>query len=159
MISEVTRLKIDAFMRKALEDIRLNAINIDTGQYFPKRLREELAAELSYEVTEDEFILRGKGYFYTLVTGRGPTVNPGPGAVRRYITEYLEEQGESGADLTRHAFNAATRQHEYGSKLYRSGQQSEVVKSIINEQTIADLKQQVAQALVIDVGKYIQESV
>lgn len=155
----VAKLKLHQFAKQAVAGIKANAINMDTGQYLPLSRRKELADQVTYELTDDELIIRGGGYFYTLVFGRGPTVNPGPGAVRRYVSEYLKEQGESGEDLQRHAFFASRKIHEYGSKPFRDRQPTTVVSQVINTETIRTLTESISTAFAADASRYILNSV
>lgn len=150
--------------KQLVEQLAYNIGTMDTGQYLPISHREAMAATVRYEIDEEEFRLVGGEYIWTYELGRGPTVNPGDGAVRRYVKEYIQEEGieprgqdAQGMPIDEDtlAYFISRRIHESGSKPWRSGQPTGVISEIINDKTVERVEQLLSEAYTLEIAEFI----
>lgn len=132
--------------------IKENILNVNTGNYVPRRERQIMADSLVYEITPNTFKIYGGKWVFTYEFGRGPTVNGGDGAVRRNALEYIKEEGIVSKYLTKDgksidqstlAFFISRKIHQEGTTLYRNKTRSGVISGVINDEEIDKLLQSV----------------
>lgn len=164
----ITRLKLEAFDKEIIPRLQDNFLGKETGNYTPRRQREEMAASVRSEFSEDTYTLYANGYAFTYEYGRGPTINPGNGAVRRNVLQYLTEEnitprGQKAngmpAELEDMAFWISRRIHEDGSKLFREKKQSGVISEVINAESLDKLQSSIAEALLIDTSSFLLKGI
>ncbi|NEM96172.1 hypothetical protein [Pontibacter burrus] len=163
-----SKLKLDRLGKQLVEQVAYNISTMDTGQYLPASQREKMAASVRYELDEEEFRLVGGEYIWTYETGRGPTVNPGDGAVRRYVLEYIREEGieprgqdKRGLpiDESTLAYFISRKIHQEGSKPWRTGQPTGVISEIINEKLLTNVEAMLTEAYAAEVAGFLLETI
>jgi hypothetical protein len=144
------------------DQIRHNLVYMDTGQYLPLSHRQAMADSVVIEEGENEFRLIGGPYIYTYELGRGPTVNPGDGAVRRYVMEFLEEeniQPYGNYDIPSVAYFVASKIHETGSRPYRKGEPTGVISDVINETLTKAIAAKIKDLYAVEVAGFIKKAI
>lgn len=159
-----SHLRLEQLGKQLVEQLAYNIGTMDTGQYLPASHREAMAATVKYEIDEEEFRLVGGEYIWTYELGRGPTVNPGTGAVRRYVKEYIQEEGIEPRGQDRNgmpidedtlAYFISRRIHESGSKPWRNAQPTGVISEIINDKTVERLEQLLSEAYTAELAEFL----
>jgi hypothetical protein len=159
-----SRIRLEKLAKEMVEKLRYNISTVDTGQYLPRANREAMAATLGYTLTDTTLELFGGAFIWTYEIGRGPTVNNGPGAVRRYVREYIREEGIEPKGQTREglpvdedtlAFFISRRIHELGSKPWRSGQPTGVISDVINDDAVAELEELLSEPYAVEIAHYL----
>lgn len=163
-----SRIRLEKLAKKWVAELQRNITTTDTGQYLPRAHREAMAATLGYSITDTEFQLFGGEFIWTYEIGRGPTVNDGPGAVRRYVREYIQEEGIVPRGQDRRgmpidedtlAFFISRKIHETGTKPWRSGQPTGVISSIVNDAAVAELEQILSEPYAADIAQYLTRAI
>lgn len=155
---------MDKLFKELVARVQTAIVMTDTGQYLPLSKRQAMADTVTYEADDEEFRLVGGKYIFTYEQGRGPTVNMGPGEVRRYVREYLEEnnitprgQDRRGIPIDRDtlAFFISRKIHEYGSKPFRNQERTGVLSDIINQELIAEADEMLSEAYAADIAQFL----
>jgi hypothetical protein len=160
----ITRLKLEAFDKEVIPKLKDNFLNKPTGNYTPRKQREQMASSVRSEFSDTTYTLYADAYAFTYEYGRGPTINPGTGAVRRNVLQYLTEeniqpkgQKRNGmpAELEDLAFWISRGIHEEGSRLFREKRQSGVISEVINSDSLDKLQASIAEALLVDTSTFL----
>lgn len=159
-----TRLRLEKLGKQLVDQLAHNIVTIDTGQYLPISHRERMAGTVKYELDDKEFRIIGGQHIWTYELGRGPTVNGGNGAVRRYVAEYIQENNiqprgldEMGLPITEEVldFYIARKIHEEGSKPWRNKQPTGVLTEIINDQTVEKIENLLGEAYTLEIAEFL----
>jgi len=159
-----TKLKLDRLGKQLVDQLAYNIATIDTGQYLPTSHREQMAATVAYELDEKEFRLVGGEYIWTYELGRGPTVNMGNGAVRRYVREYIRENNvkprgldEQGFPITEDTLDyyIARKIHEEGSKPYRHKKPTGVISEIVNDDLVEKVEALLNESYTSEIAEFL----
>lgn len=163
-----SRLRLERLGKQLVEQVAHNIATMDTGQYLPLSHREKMAGTVKYEIDEEEFRIIGGQYIWTYELGRGPTVNMGDGAVRRYVREYIDETGmqPKGQDRNGMPIDEATlayfisrKIHESGSKPWRNQHPTGVISGIINDKTVEQVEALLSEAYTAEIAAYLLNAV
>lgn len=163
-----TKLKLDRLGKQLVDQVAYNIATIDTGQYLPTSHRERMAATVKYELDDKEFRLVGGEYIWTYELGRGPTVNMGNGAVRRYVREYIEENNvqprgldERGFPITEDTLDyyVSRKIHEEGSKPFRHKKPTGVISEIINDKLVEKVEQLLTEAYTSEIAGFLLKAI
>jgi hypothetical protein len=147
LISELT---IRQWEKEVLPRLQDNFLNMETGNYTPRTQRAEAARQVHSTFKDGVYTIYGPEWAFTYEYGRGPTINPGNGAVRRNVLQYLTEENiksRGDHDLETVAFFISRQIHEEGSWLFRKKQQSGVISQVLNAQSLATLQAQISESL------------
>jgi hypothetical protein len=164
----ITRLKLEAFDKEIIPRLQENFISKGTGNFTPRAQREQMAASIRSEFKDNTYTLYADAYAFTYEYGRGPTINPGNGAVRRNVLQFLKEEniapkGQKAngmpAELEDLAFWISRRIHEDGSRLFREKKQSGVISEVINAESIDKLQSSIAEALLLDTSSFLLKGI
>ena len=159
-----TKLKLDRLGKQLVDQLAHNIATIDTGQYLPASHRENMAATVSYELDDKEFRLVGGEFIWTYEIGRGPTVNMGNGAVRRYVREYIREEGIQPKGQKRNgmpvdedtlAYFVSRRIHESGSKPWREKRPTGVISDIVNDRLVVKVEDLLSESYTSEIAAFL----
>ncbi|GAA4434675.1 hypothetical protein GCM10023188_25890 [Pontibacter saemangeumensis] len=162
-----SRIRLEKKAKEWVAALQKSIAQTDTGQYLPRAEREAMAATVGYAFTDTGFELFGGQYIWTYEYGRGPTVNDGDGAVRRYVRRYIDEEGmvpkgqdKNGMPIDEDtlAFFISRKIHETGSKPWRNNQPTGVLSGIINDEAVVGLEQLLSEPYAIEIAQYLTKA-